>query len=90
MIVHLLGGKQVAPVDDDGKPNNAIELDKIDGGKLFPVGENEDRVGIFRSFKNCFGVLHFCGRGQDGFRAIHGGRIVSGDGCAGFGEATCG
>jgi hypothetical protein len=52
-------------------------------GKLLPVGQDQHRVGVFGRFVDAGRSAFLRGR-QHFLGALHGGRIVGRDGCAGF------
>jgi len=47
---HQFGIIEVAPVDDDGVFEFLVEAGEVEGGELFPLGENQERIRAMRSF----------------------------------------
>ena len=88
MVAHDGGSVEIAPVDDDGKFEGAVEALEIERGKLLPLGENDDGIGPLGS-----GVRIGCEGervrgGKNTLGAFDGGRIEGGDGDAGVEQAT--
>src|SRR5580693_6303846 len=75
VLGHRGGTEHVSAIDDDGIVQQLVKFLQVDRAKLFPIGQYQQSVGVFRSLQggsDVFNVLH----AQDLTRVVGPCRIV--------------
>ena len=79
MINHFLWLIQIAAVDHDGEAQGLTKTLKIDFRKLLPLGQDQERVGALRGFKEIPSITEIFGRRQDRLSEFHRRRVIRRD-----------